>query len=148
MWHDLDARFGIVIAERGPQRLSVHFVSVPEFGSDLGELLLGPPAPAQPVRARIRSDRAQQFAGGLHPGQRSDGSRGVGPVRGLPDPIGPRHQIRAVRGTGCRPVVPPDAVRSVVLTTGRACTTGGGRKAAPFFVTVAWEPSLLIRGPS
>jgi len=36
LWDDLDARFGVVIAEHGPQRLSVHFVSVPEFGSDAG----------------------------------------------------------------------------------------------------------------
>jgi hypothetical protein len=36
LWDDLDARRGIVVAERGPQRLSVHFVSVPEFGSDAG----------------------------------------------------------------------------------------------------------------
>jgi hypothetical protein len=36
LWDDLDARFGIVIAEPGPHQLSVHFVSVPEFGSDSG----------------------------------------------------------------------------------------------------------------
>ena len=36
LWDDLDASFGLVIAERGPQRLSVHFVSVPEFFSDAG----------------------------------------------------------------------------------------------------------------
>jgi hypothetical protein len=36
LWDDLDASGGLVIAERGPQRLSVHYVSVPEFLSDAG----------------------------------------------------------------------------------------------------------------
>jgi hypothetical protein len=36
LWDDLDASFGLVIAERGPHQLSVHYVSVPEFFSDAG----------------------------------------------------------------------------------------------------------------
>jgi uncharacterized protein YaiE (UPF0345 family) len=36
LWDDLDASFGVVIAEKSPHGLSVHFVSVPEFFSDAG----------------------------------------------------------------------------------------------------------------
>jgi hypothetical protein len=34
LWTDLDARFGLVIAEPGTLKASVHYVSVPEFFSD------------------------------------------------------------------------------------------------------------------